>query len=343
MTLRKTVPTLSVAILLLAVRAARAQETTLPPMPVPVPAGPPAYVGTPMYPAPPPTVYPGPWPQSVAPLPTDPPAPATPFGSGFAPPPPLVPPHAAPVGWLFSPLPGWYLGLEGDVVLPHIRALGVGDTRGTDLDWTFAPRAELGYVFDNGGSVELSYRFLYSGVDFGDPSATPWARLTLSENWLDVSYLSRPLGPCCCGLRLQWEAGLRTAFFRSHIHSVTDPEIDNLTANYWGAGPELGLLLTWQFGDSGLSLFTRVSGAALFGRTRETFEATVFDTFGNPTTGSASQSKFETVGDFRGELGMSWTIGRDPWVRFDFGVRGEVFRWDDLLISEVGPFFRFMF
>ena len=70
------------------------------------------------------------------------------------------------------PQPGWLVDVEVGVLLPHIvnemhDAVTVNGVTsrvqlpGGTLDWTAAPRVELGYRLPEGfGEIDLAYRFL---------------------------------------------------------------------------------------------------------------------------------------------------------------------------------------
>jgi hypothetical protein len=246
---------------------------------------------------------------------------------------------------LYGPPPGWLFALEADITRPAARiATGPDRGSGVDLDWTVAPRITLGYRFENAGSLLVSYRYLFSdtGLDLSS-SGGPVASYSLEENWIDVTYLTRPWGPSWCGLRVQLEAGVRTAVLHDHGHGETDVEIDDGTDTFAGVGPELGLHLSWTFGDSGVALFGRSSVGVLFGRTRERTDQFINDGVDQPTLTTTTDSHAQTVWDWRGEAGLSWTVPHRPWMRFDLGVEGEVFRWQGVNYSDVGPFFRFLY
>jgi hypothetical protein len=270
--------------------------------------------------------------------------PSGPFGSGFVhePPPPLPPPLPLPPpgDWMAAPPPGWFVGLEADIVQPSLRIHGDGgpDAR-TDLDWTLAPRILIGYRFEHAGSVELSYRYLESQTSFDSPDGSTSADLHVQEDWVDIAYVTRPLG--CGNFRFQAEAGLRTAYLHNGGTVATDTEIDDGRENFWGAGPEVGLRLTWAFGDTGLALFGNSSVGVLFGRTTNRVDTvTQTDPNSPPVFSSCSWGASQTVVDWRGEAGLSWAPRRWPWWRLDVGVRGEVFGWDHVTYSDVGPFLR---
>lgn len=269
------------------------------------------------------------------------PPPSTPFGSGFvtAPPsPPATPPVPYAI-WLTTPPPGLFVGLEADIVRPWLRDHGSGDR--LDLDWTVTPRITLGYAFAHGGSLQVNYRFLDSGTgfDFSDIGGPLWD-FHLQEHWIDLAYYTRPFGPWH-NLCLQGQVGMRTAFLHIGSHYEDEVEIEDDRENFWGMGPEVGLRFTWAFGDSGWGLFGDTSVGLLFGRTTARSTQVInFDGGDLPTIFSTSWGSNQTVVDWRGEIGLCWSLPGKPWFRLDFGARGEIFTWDHVTYSNVGPFVR---
>jgi hypothetical protein len=268
--------------------------------------------------------------------------PSGPFGSGFQHPvpPPLLPPP--PLGdWLGGPPPGWFFGLEADIVQPTAKDISPGSAgERVTMDWTVAPRLTLGYCFDYGGSLMLSYRYLESSMGFDD-SAVGGAvgDVTMQQNWIDFTYLTRSFGPWH-HFRVQGEAGVRLAFLDVRGHSDFGTEIDDASEDFSGAGPYLGLRVSYAFGESGWSLFGRGSAAVLFGETTQRFSQFIDDGVNPPSFGQNSQSQGQTIWDFRGEAGVSWTLPRRPWFRLDVGVQLETFTWDSVAYTDIGPFLR---
>jgi hypothetical protein len=298
------------------------EETPLPPLHPEVNVGPPPF---------------GPPPPLVAP-------PSGPFGSGFAPVAelPPSPPLPPPAVWLSVPPPGWFLGLEADVVRPMLHGNDTGDR--VDLDWTVTPRLVLGYAFDYGGSVQLTYRYLESeiGYDYSYEGG-PVSDLRLMENWIDLAYHSRPLGPWY-NLRFQWEAGVRTAFLRFSGDFSSDSFSQDGRESFWGAGPEVGGRVIWALGPSGWALFGDTSIGVLFGDSWSRVDTVQQNgPLSPPTASTDCWSAAQTVVDWRGEFGLSWALPAHPWFRMDLGVRGEVFCWDHVTYSDVGPFLRCLF
>ena len=109
---------------------------------------------------------------------------------------------------------------------------------------------------------------------------------------------------------------------------------------FGGAGPHAGVKVAWWFGDTGLSVFTRLDVGVLFGQTRER-AATFFPNLSGtivPWAGSRADNR--SVVDGRFELGLGYVLPTYTWLRFDAGWQAEAFSWEDLTFSDNGPFLR---
>src|SRR5262245_49264945 len=192
---------------------------------------------------PPPTPAPPPGPVLGAPVPVPPPAPVVP---------PAVVPYQDRNGPLLRgdplldpptlPPPGWFAALEVDIVGPHIKNLvgGTATLNGfapnvialpiASLDWTGAPRFELGYRLSEGfGEFLLSYRFLTTeGQDTiprFDPFSPGFLRSRLDVNVIDLDYASREFGLEFSEFLpwdMKWRAGVSygDVFFDSQAHGA---------------------------------------------------------------------------------------------------------------------------
>src|SRR5262249_53403703 len=147
------------------------------------------------------------------------------------------------------------------------------------LDWTAAPRFEVGYRLPSGfGQFAFAYRFLISeGTEtlFG-PDAPAAFKSRLDINIVDLDYVSREFftfqWPYCT---LTSRFGLRwaDAFFDARAvqpfaaaaggTGILETYASN---NFWGVGPHMGLELARRWENSGLTLVGRVDGATLLGR-----------------------------------------------------------------------------
>ncbi len=306
-------------------------QLPLPPAPVPVqpPAGGPAPVLVPAGGPPPVLVAPPPG----TPVLVDPP----PY---LLPPPPLAicAPDLPPPPWRFGQPPGWFVALEASPTRVRVEHNDRHDRDGLGLGWTVAPRGELGYVFQNGGALLLSYRNVTASRTLDDDFGGQ-ARARLNANWLDLTYLSRSYG-IWSGLRWQWETGVRGAYLFADVQDQGDGFAQRTSNTFGGAGPHLGARLAWWFGDSGWSVFTRLDGAVIFGGTHERDALFYPGATGDTVSWTGGHRCHCPVGDFRFELGVSRVVPGRPWLRFDAGVQSEAFSWRDLTYSDSGPFLR---
>jgi hypothetical protein len=251
-------------------------------------------------------------------------------------PPPQEP---LPAPWRFAQPPGWFVVLEASPALPHIETNHRHDNWGTDLNWTVVPTGTIGYLFNHGGSLLLSYRNLTSQVNLTDPADSLSQRIRLNANWLDLTYLSRLYAPGP-HLRLQWESGLRGAYLYSDVSNQWPGAAATVRDTFGGAGPHLGGKLAWWFGDTGLSLFTRLDVGVLFGQTRERAATFYPNMSGTIIPWAGSRADNRSVVDGRFELGLGYVVPTCPWLRFDAGWQAEAFSWQDLTFSDNGPFLR---
>jgi hypothetical protein len=272
-------------------------------------------------------------------LPAPPPGPHAPPlpGPYFEQDPVLDPPTLPPLG-LFA-------GLNLDVLKAHVQnklsnqiQVGphplinplIGDTVQTasaPLDWTVAPRFELGYRLPAGfGEVTLAYRFLTSqGTAEGlssDGSATIKSRLDM--NIIDLDYISREfsLWP---HWHMKWRAGVRYAYI--YFDSRADEPLaeaeagtgvlEQRTSNsLWGVGPHAGLELARALPVNGLYFTGRVEYASLLGRFRQGFFETSAPMGPHHTTftGETRDSSGENVPLINGQVGLTWQPYQDTFL-----------------------------
>jgi hypothetical protein len=248
------------------------------------------------------------------------------------------------------PPPGWYTAVEIGIVGPHVKnrltdTVVVGDRApdvvhlpDAELDWTAAPRFEIGYRLSSGfGEIALAYRFLVSQGSSqllgADGPATIKSRLDL--NIVDLDYGSREFftEQCpYCGMK--WRFGIRYAdvFFDSQmVEPFSEAAVGSgIVAsgagnNFWGIGPHVGLELTRQFEQTGFALVGSVDGATLLGRIRQNF----FEAFTSPgaagagQTGHTRESGSQSVPIINTFVGVRWQPPRYPPIHFDAGYTYE--------------------
>jgi hypothetical protein len=301
----------------------------------PPPSGPPVPLASPpLPPAPPPVVSPPPGPPPLLD--------STPPFECPQPTPPMVQPPPPPEPLPFVQPRGWFISLEAAATLPRVGPSFLLDASHyfTDLDWTVAPRGTIGYCFEHGGSLLVSYRQLAAHADTGDASIGLSQRTRLDANWFDLTYLSRQCG-VWEGLRAQWEVGVRGAQLFGDVASQwPGGGLDHDHKTFSGAGPHAGATLAWWFRDTGLSLFGRADLALLAGETHARRDAF----WGDPSAWlfpwSASQCTTHWILDTRFEAGLGYVVPAQRWLRFDLGYQAEAFTWQHLTFSDGGPFLR---
>lgn len=325
----RMVPALLFASLLAAALPfAQAQE---PPPPAPVPVALPSPQPASPAPPPPPTMpqgYPGTIGQQIHQMRQDhlPPAP---------------PPEPG----------GWFAGLEADLVKPHVNNRLRGRVRvedlastlvavpTTELDWTVAPRFELGYRLPGGqGEFLFSYRFLVSeGTDQGiaaddELRAQMKIRSRLDLNVFDLDYAIQAAAPCS-GWDVRWKVGARVAnvFFDSkRVLRLTDLDsdsdfrmVDRVSNHFIGGGPHLGLDVWRQLGASGIAVFGRVEGAIVIGQVSQSFEERFSFSDLIRIGGASRVSETQAVPVLNFQAGLGWVPPAFPCTRFSIGYQYE--------------------
>jgi len=244
------------------------------------------------------------------------------------------------------PTPGWFADVELDIVGSHVRnrltdLVTVGsrppDTvhlGSADLDWTAAPRFEVGYRLPAGfGAFALAYRFLATdgSATIEGPDAPASLKSRLDLNVVDLDYVSWEFfteqWPYA---HMKWFFGIRYAdvFFDSLAEEpfaaaaagsgIFETRVSN---NFSGAGPHAGVELTRTLGGSGLALVARCDGALVFGQTHQHFfeNSTTLDATGLPLSGLTRESNPQTLPMLNVLLGLSWQPPAFPNASFSLG------------------------
>jgi hypothetical protein len=239
------------------------------------------------------------------------------------------------------PPPGWYTDLEIDIIGAHFKnhlvdAVQLGGPSSplmpnlvhvapAELDWTVAPRIELGYRLPSGfGAVAVAYRgFATQGTNFG-PSPTGIASLKsrLDLNVIDFDYNSWEfsLWP---NWDMKWFVGTRLTYLYYDASAqgpgiLQEPEgeaaagggvFGTATSNsYVGFGPHFGLELSRKLAESGLAIVGCIDSAIELGRIRQGFfeQSKLLDTSGLPLVGQTRESSSQAVPMINTQLGVSW-------------------------------------
>jgi hypothetical protein len=342
-----------------------AQE--LPPAPTPVPNAP----GTPISPGAPITAGPS------SPVAPPQPVPAGPLGGPYAPVQPgfIPPPPPPPPGYFVNPYPdangrllrgdplleippnrppGWFGGIEADLVWPHIKNRVTGSVMIDDfidtlhlptasLDFTGSPKIILGYRLPPGfGEFTASYRSIVTegtrNVEDLEPLGDSFLKSRLNVNAVDLDYgtqeipLSFDSRPALWDFKFDVGARIAGVYFDSTSQGVIFHE--HTSNNFFGAGPHVALQLQRHLADyPGISLFARIETAVVIGRIHQVFqESASFD--GTPIFGgSNSQSGDRAVPVLGFQAGASWTpVHNWRWLQFSGGYTFEQW-WD---VGKVG-------
>jgi hypothetical protein len=245
------------------------------------------------------------------------------------------------------PAIGWFATAEASLLAPHVKNevrnlvpfAGRLDPVGLPsaaLDWTVAPRLEVGYRLPSGfGEFSLGYRFLASqGAQsaqalFGP--ATLSSRLDL--NTVDLDYSSREisLGE---NWGMKWTVGGRLAFLYFDslasqgfaIPGAPQFTVDQHTTNsFSGFGPHAGLELTRRIQGTGLSLVGKGDFATMLGRIRQGFEeGTSIPPPGSPVSpGELHTSGSQDIPVASTDAGIGWQPPSYPFAQFFLGYHFE--------------------
>jgi hypothetical protein len=245
-------------------------------------------------------------------------------------------------------LPGWFTDVELGVIGPHVKnrlvdMVQIGtrmpDTvhlPGADLDWTVAPRVEVGYRLPSGfGGVAVAYRFFGSegtSVEAG-PDAAETLKSRLSVNIVDLDYTSREY-TYFAAWTMRWRFGMRWADI--YFNSQADEPFAAAAAgmgvfefktsnNFWGVGPHAGVELARRFEPWGLAVVGSIDGATLLGRVRQNFSevSTTIGPNGRLMAGNTRETRSQSVPALNNFIGVGWQPPRYPNTRFLVGYQYE--------------------
>lgn len=291
---------------------------------------------------PPVTASPTPAPTLGAPYPIAAPTPGPPQPTPYlAPPPPPPPPSGelfpgAGGGGVCPPADsGFFFDVELEFLKPHLSQNLTGTvtfpggtrttfrTPQTGLDWTVAPRFEVGYNFgDDFGSLSAAYRFLVSDgqatENIGGGQANVRTRLSLDQ--FDFDYTSGRFSPGPFW-DLKWRVGTRLADV--YFDDTADDGFFQVhgSSNFIGAGPHFGLDAERRIGlVPGLALFGRADGAVLVGELQQRFHA---GADGTDFAGNSTTRRTQTVPMLDLQAGLSYTPPRMDFLHFTAGYMFE--------------------
>jgi hypothetical protein len=285
------------------------------------------------------------WPASLF-APALPPSPgANPLDRPYFLPDPLLDPPQFPP-------PGWFAGLELDVLKPHLKngltgtvqnaaqvAAGTATTvalPSAPLDWAFSPKVFLGYRLPAGfGEVSFAYRGLGTqgseAIIGTDGPAALHNRLDF--NVLDLDYGSREfsLWP---NWDMKWTVGVRNLFLffdsradQPFAQAAAGSGIFQLreTNRLVGVGPHAGLELSRHVANTGLTLVLRTDSATSLSRIHQGFFtlSTAPGPDGLPLSGETRVANWMGVPMINTQVGLGWQPPSYPAARLFLGYQYE--------------------
>ncbi len=296
-----------------------------------------------------------------APLPVLPPAAAAPGPAA----PPMMPPPMAPLPSsidappmppLPGPLPnhdglfdapvaesGLFGAIEADIVKPHLTNRLTGPAFFGDgsfdtvqlptarLDWTVAPRFELGYRMPEGyGEFVLSYRFLNSegkadlpNYDLYADNPDGFLKTRLSMDVIDFDYGTPDLN-IGSNFTLKGRAGVRLADVYFDSTAAGDVTWQRTSNRFIGAGPHAALDGWYRFPGIGLGVFARLEGAVPIGDVNQRFEESFVFPDGSAFYSNGSQHGTRWVPTVNAQFGLGWA---PPGTRLRFSAGYQYEQW----------------
>jgi hypothetical protein len=249
------------------------------------------------------------------------------------------------------PPPGWFAGLELDVLKPHVKNGLIGTVPnaaqavagastvalpGAPLDWVGSPRAVVGSRLPAGfGEVSLAYRgFATQGQEsLVGAEGLEAVNSRLEVNVIDFDYGSREfsLWP---GWEMKWTFGSRLLFV--YFDSRADQSVPQSAAgsgvfemretnHLTGVGPHLGLELARHLATEGLTAVVRTDLATEFSRIRQGFFI-LSATPGPPALAlgrEAHDAVWMTPAVVSAQVGIAWQPPAHPCIRLFAGYQYE--------------------
>jgi hypothetical protein len=274
-------------------------------------------------------------------------APVTaPFAAQPAPPPPLYQrADPGPNGWVDCPSgeQGLFFNTELEFLKPAVKNRLNGTITHPDgstnnvqvpqanLDWTVAPRFELGYRFPDGfGDFSASYRFLTSegnGVE-ASPVGALDLRSRLDINQVDLDYASARFSPGPFW-DLKWRVGARLADVYFDSRRSFDVFYQQASNNFFGAGPHFALEAERRIGLlPGFAAFGSIDGGVLIGQVRQHFQEGGMQNDGTPFSFDDREQRTQSVPMVTLRAGFSYTPPRLEYLHLSTGYEFE--RWWNL-------------
>ena len=245
-----------------------------------------------------------------------------------------------------SAAPGLFGAVETDIVKPHLANRVIGNSYFGDgtfdtvqlptarLDWTAAPRFELGYRMAEGyGEFVFSYRFLNSEGKADLPNFDLYAdnpdgllKTRLSMNVFDFDY-GTPEIALGSNFDLKAPVGVRLADVYFDSTAFGDVTWQRTSNQFIGAGPHAGLDVWYHFRQLGLGSLRPRRGALPIGDVHQRFEESFVFSDGSAFTSSGSQNGTQAVPTVNAQVGLGWA---PPGTRLRFSAGYEFEQWWDV-------------
>jgi hypothetical protein len=247
------------------------------------------------------------------------------------------------------PQPGWFFNVQFDVIHPHIERrlsnnVGSGfDTvttssgkmvnvalPGPKLNWTVAPRFEVGYRLPSGfGAFSIAERFFSTsgmGTIIG-PNGPGRESGRLGTSYTDFDYTSHEYTPLA-NWSMMWRLGLRLAY--DDIRSQFTGPLDAAAAgngvrsalqdsNFRGLGPHYGVMLNRRIAQTGFSLVGKIDNGNAFSRQTQVFGASTTTPTGQLSHGGFASRYWQMVSILNFQVGLGWQPPNHPNVRLYVG------------------------
>ncbi len=237
------------------------------------------------------------------------------------------------------PPPGWFADVDVLVAKAHVKnqltnasiaggALGVVRLPSAPLDWTVAPRFEIGRALPSGfGAFAVSYRFLAAEGNSATLGAAA-LKSRLDLNIADLDYISHEFS-LWQKWDMTWRFGGRTAWIFFDSQADTPPGAGGVFEqrsidSFVGFGPHAGVELDRRIQGTGLAFFVKEDFWIDIGRIRQGFREGAAET-------RVAGSQAVPVLDLEG--GLRWQPLASPSTEFFVGYQYEYW-WNAGRFSE---------
>ncbi len=262
--------------------------------------------------------------------------------------------------------PGWFTDFRFDIIRPR---LVFGQTKSSlttktgqfvdvapgaaQLNWTVAPRIEIGYRLPSGfGAFAFSDRFFSTGGSgpFSGPVGLTNRTSKLTTNYADWDYISHEFTPWVTPnsvWTLEWRAGVRLAnswadvlvdkpFASAAANGVFIQGVNNYTI---GAGPHFGAQVERLDPKTGIFFLGRLDIADTFSRIRQMFAASTTTLMPNglPVRGAFGTNFWNQIAILNYQVGVGWKPPQYPNVNFFAGYVYEYWFQASSDMTQVNP------